>query len=362
VRDDLGVHDLTGGNTWVPRVIAKIYGTDLDTLALHESAARAELMLQKSAILGVIAEPEGDSLRVEVTVTNRTGHKLPTGYPEGRRLWLNVQGYDGASQLTYESGAYDPAAGLLTLDEDIVVYETKPGLSPGLASSLGLLAGPSFHFVLNDTIYKDNRIPPLGFTNAGFDAFGGAPVDSEWSGSGPRYEDGQNWDTSVYRVPPGTETIVTTLYYQTISREYVEFLRDENVTDTAGQTLYDLWTENGRAAPVVMARDTSGVVVSVPGEVAGWTDPPLQVSGPNPFRGALELRLDLRTPAEVRMEVFDVQGRRIADLGFGRLGGGAHKLGWDGRDGSGRDAGTGFLFVRVHAGTRSVVQRMVRVR
>ena len=103
-------------------------------------------------------------------------------------------------------------------------------------------------------------------------------------------------------------------------------------------------------------------MVGVPGERAGWVQPPLQVSGPNPFHGALELRLDISTPADVRMEVFDVQGRRVADLGFGRLGGGAHKLGWDGRDGSGRDAGAGFFFVRVHAGPRSVVQRMVRVR
>ena len=48
---------------------------------------------------------EGDSLcPVEVRVTNLTGHKLPTGYPEGRRMWLNVQARDGDDVLIWESG------------------------------------------------------------------------------------------------------------------------------------------------------------------------------------------------------------------------------------------------------------------
>ena len=40
-----------------------------------------------------------------------------------------------------------------------------------------------------------------------------------------------------------------TLYYQSTSKEYVEFLRDENTTNTAGQALYDLWTNNGKCPP-----------------------------------------------------------------------------------------------------------------
>ena len=44
-------------------------------------------------------------------MTNNTGHKLPTGYPEGRRMWLNLRAYDDDGELIYESGAYDPATG-----------------------------------------------------------------------------------------------------------------------------------------------------------------------------------------------------------------------------------------------------------
>jgi hypothetical protein len=145
------------------------------------------------------------SLVATVTVTNRTGHKLPTGYPEGRRMWLNVVAYNATNQKVYESGAYDAATGVLTEDAAARVYEVEAGLSAPIATQAGLTAGPSFHFVLNDTIYKDNRIPPAGFTNAEFILFGGRPVEP--GHPAPRYADGQNWDSANYTLPSTTRKV-----------------------------------------------------------------------------------------------------------------------------------------------------------
>ena len=39
-------------------------------------------------------------------VVNLTGHKLLTGYPDGRRMWLNVEWRDAAGALLREDGAY----------------------------------------------------------------------------------------------------------------------------------------------------------------------------------------------------------------------------------------------------------------
>ena len=47
-----------------------------------------------------------------------------------------------------------------------------------------------------------------------------------------------------------------TLYFQTASKEYVEFLRDTNYTNDAGQVMYDLWAANGKSAPVAMNQAT----------------------------------------------------------------------------------------------------------
>lgn len=49
------------------------------------------------------------------------------------------------------------------------------------------------------------------------------------------YQEGQFWDDTVYDLPAGASIVEVTLYYQSISKEYVEFLRDANTTNTMGQ-------------------------------------------------------------------------------------------------------------------------------
>ena len=172
IRDDLPLHDMTGGSTWLPGLLSMLFPGQVDADALQAGIERARYMLQNAADLEVTIE---DSM-LKVTVTNNTGHKLPTGYPEGRRMWISVKFYDNATILISESGAYDLASGTLAHDAEIKVYEVKPGLDNITAPLAGLPEGPSFHFVLNNKVFKDNRIPPRGFTNVQFADFGGSPV------------------------------------------------------------------------------------------------------------------------------------------------------------------------------------------
>ena len=236
-RADLPLHDMMGGNAWLPSVIASLYPTETDAAALAAGAARAVSMLQKAATLAISVEAGGPGYLATVTVTNRSGHKLPTGYPEGRRMWLHVVARDDQERVVYESGAYDAATGVLAASPPPIVYDAHLGIPPALAGALSLPAGVSFHFALNDTIYKDNRIPPQGFTNAAFAGFGGVPVDPEWPGPGPRYADGQNWDAAIFPLPATARSLAATLYYQTTSKDYVEFLRDGVPSLAAGVLL-----------------------------------------------------------------------------------------------------------------------------
>lgn len=249
LREDMPLHDLTGGNTFLPDVIPDFYPSEVDASQLQAAKARATSMLQKAASMELTPDATG----VTVRVTNETGHKLISGYPEGRRMWLNVQGFDQDGLLVFESGAYDGSSGILTRDAQAKVYEIKPGLSPGLAAALSLPEGPSFHFVLNDTVYLDNRIPPRGFTNAAFTAIQSPPINYT-------YADGQYWDDTYYALPAEVASVTVGLYYQTISREVVEFLRDENVTNNAGNDLYDAWVAHDRSPPVLMVEASTEVV------------------------------------------------------------------------------------------------------
>jgi hypothetical protein len=201
-------------------------------------------MLERAASLQVSAS--GPTLNVRVI--NESGHKLPTGHIEGRRVWINVQYRNAAGAVVGEHGGYDAATA--TLDEQsTTVYEMHVGLSAAAAQITGLTAGPTGRMALADTIEKDNRIPPRGFNNAAFEARGSPVV-------GATYADGQHWDDRPFAIPHGAVSAAVSIYYQNTPREYIEHLRDANTTNHWGQTLYNLWSTTGRGAPIRMAGTT----------------------------------------------------------------------------------------------------------
>jgi hypothetical protein len=245
VRTDLPLHDMTGGSTWLPGLLDSLYPGEVNPAALQAGIERARYMLQNAAGVSLVQ----NASELEVTVTNETGHKLPTGYPEGRRVWLNVRFYDRMLNLLKESGDYDPSTGVLTHDDELKLYEIKPGLDEITAPLVGEPEGPSFHFVMNNEIYKDNRIPPRGFTNAAYEDFGGGHRDYS-------YPDGQYWDVTSYAIPEGAVWAAVALYYQSTSKEFIEFLRDENFTNTKGEEIFDLWNQNEKCPPEEMWEGT----------------------------------------------------------------------------------------------------------
>jgi hypothetical protein len=101
----------------------------------------------------------------------------------------------------------------------------------------------------------DNRIPPRGFTNAKL-------IEVQSPVVGATYADGQNWDETVYDCPAGTDKVEARLYYQTASKEYIEFLRDENYTNSKGQDMYNLWASHGKSTPELMASASTAVVTN----------------------------------------------------------------------------------------------------
>lgn len=270
-RNDLPLHDMTGGSTWIPSLLTNLYPSEVNAAAIQAGIDRATYILENAASIGV----SDVGMHLKVTVTNECGHKLPTGYPEGRRIWVNVRFLGPTNGLVSESGAYDASTGVLTRDTEAKVYEVHPGIDTNIAGIVGVPAGPSLHFVLNNRVYEDNRIPPRGFSNAAYAAFGGAPV-------GHHYDDGQFWDDSLYAIPPGAVRAEVRLYYQSTSKEFVEFLRDENTTNTKGQEMYNLWNANGKCPPTLMSAATQDLVtlnlvnvpVSVTNECGAVSAPP----------------------------------------------------------------------------------------
>lgn len=350
-RTDLALHDMTGGNTFVPDIIPMFFPGEVDVAQLEAGKARATTMLQMAASLALATGQTGPNPTLTVTVTNETAHKLPSGYPEGRRIWLNVRGYDENDALVYESGAYDPATGVLSHDADAKIYEIKIGVSERLAPIVGLPAAPSFHFVLNDTVYADNRIPPRGFTNANFTTVQSPVVAYS-------YADNQYWDETTYTMPTEVRYAEVKLYYQTTSKEYIEFLRDANVTNTAGLDLYNAWVAQGRNAPVAMATDVIGIEV----EPTGVGDGPLARTEllpayPNPFNPATTIRYSLASRQHVRIDVFDVTGARVITLVDESRPAGVQRVTWNGRDTRDMPVASGVYLIRMQTADQRFVRK-----
>ncbi len=331
VRKDLALHDQTGGNYWMPVAIQyldplgklRLGGglTSGQIAALNAGIPRAKKQLAEAATLVVT----GNTLKV----VNHTGHKLISGYPEGRRMWLHITWYDQSGNVVREDGKYgplvdgagnpvtviNPASGqpvqvesILDLyDANTKIYEAHYGLTQewasqlvslgypaGLALSydrytgapdytLGQLAGSapgttheSFHFVVNNTVVKDNRIPTYGMSYEQARKRNALPVPANQYGGSPggtyRY-----WD-EIPLIPPAATAVYAAieLLYQPTSWEYIQFLYLGNNGQNPfladeGVNMLDAWLNAGDATvrmarPYVMASTVWGTA-PVPPEI-----------------------------------------------------------------------------------------------
>ncbi|MDP7062326.1 MAG: hypothetical protein QF489_05260 [Planctomycetota bacterium] len=306
IRKDMAVHDLTGGNTRVGDMIIDmdargqlVLGSGLtqrDKANIDAAAERAREMLQGAAKLEVVGNT--------VKVYNLTGHKLTSGYPEGRRMWLNIRWFDANDNMIREDGKYGrltvayggrtyQVESLLDLhDPNTKIYEVHGGLTQEWAAQLvsigtdpniplsfdritgavqqtlgGLAVQPpgttaeSLHFALNNVVLSDNRIPPYNMDYDEALIRNCLPVPATQYGNPGPGGKFNYWDEFTMNPPAGADRATIRLVYQITSWEYLSFLflaNDGSVThlkDT-GKDLIRSWFRTGMARPEVMATAT----------------------------------------------------------------------------------------------------------
>ncbi len=88
----------------------------------------------------------------------------------------------------------------------------------------------------------------------------------------------------------------------------------------------------------------------------------LQPSYPDPFTSQTSLRFTLPRSSSVRLDVFDLRGRRVRTLVDGQLPAGTHAAHWNGADENERPLPSGTYFFHLSAGGVTVGQRTVLLR
>jgi carboxypeptidase T len=80
---------------------------------------------------------------------------------------------------------------------------------------------------------------------------------------------------------------------------------------------------------------------------------------PNPARSVAHLGIALPRAASLRLEIYDLQGRRVRTLASGRLGAGRYALAWDLRDDAGRPVAPGIYLARLSGEAGDRTRRIV---
>lgn len=353
-----GAHGFAGGNTFLLRIMPR-FSPETDSAATAGALARAEAMHRRAARLEAVAGRGEAGNRLLVRITNLTGHKLPTGFAEGRRIWLEVRAFGPGGSLRWSSGVYDHASGSLQDSPAPVVFEAHLGPSAATAAQVGIPFAAGYHAALSDSVWMDTRIPPRGFRRATFESARAAPVPV-------LYADGQYWSVAEFHLPEGVESVAVRLLYQQVSPAFARFLRDENAANPYdwnrwGERVYEAWREHGGPAELAAVRVGVGEGDPVLGE---FRDPvlPLVVrleqNYPNPFNAGTRIRYAASLPvSNARLRVVDMAGREVARLLEGVLPAGEGEVEF-----VPRDLASGVYLVRLEAGPAAVTKKMLLLR
>jgi hypothetical protein len=118
----------------------------------------------------------------------------------------------------------------------------------------------------------------------------------------------------------------------------------------------------GGAQPYDLSVTVESSVVSAPAVAAPAARLELAPATPNPFRGAT--RFDYAVPRDgaIRIDVYDVAGRRVRNLVDGPAPAGPGVVTWDGTDSAGRPVPTGVYWARLVGEDGSVVRKATKLR
>ena len=117
--------------------------------------------------------------------------------------------------------------------------------------------------------------------------------------------------------------------------------------------LDDIYLVAARSSGGITAVQEEGDQSGVPRKFA------LDPNYPNPFNSSTTIRYRIEEPGRVRLEIFDVQGKKVKTLADGHAGLGVYQVEWDGADASGKPVATGVYLVRLQKGTVSLFHKML---
>ncbi|HEY8403448.1 MAG TPA: T9SS type A sorting domain-containing protein [Flavobacteriales bacterium] len=261
-RPNFSLHTLTGGNALMLRLL-RDNREELDIYAsesqFNETISKTVDLLQNQSLFVELNEVNrtADTLYVDVKLTNRTGHKLPSGYPS-RRMSVHLALKDPLGNEIFRSGGFnedfyetgedevEPHYNIINSEDQIQIYEMVMGDEHGARTTL---LNRAHHSI------KDNRLVPFGFStsHAQYDTtkiiLGIADADFNY---GP--QEGSGSDIIHYHIPlngyTGPAEVDVKVWFQSVPPTWAQDLLEVSTPEiNAFSTMF----QNADRSPVLMS-------------------------------------------------------------------------------------------------------------
>lgn len=268
-RSPFNTHSFAGANSFMVNLIKN------NKAALGISASNANFDSTLVAINKLITEQtlivtvnktnvSGDTASFEMTLTNKAGHKFPSGYPSRRAFvqfivtksngdTIFATGlFDSTGNLRNYTQPYQPHYNVITDTNQVQVYELVMGDVNGSKTTVLERA--------NVTL-KDNRLPPTGFTSTHFtydtvkvvgDAFTDINFNKDGSGAEGTGKDIINFNVAMNGYN-GIVNVCAAVYYQSVPPTWLtemSMFSTQPITDF--MNMYNMADKT----PLLVAKDT----------------------------------------------------------------------------------------------------------
>ncbi|MFK7757252.1 MAG: T9SS type A sorting domain-containing protein [Flavobacteriales bacterium] len=320
-RSPFGKHYMVGGNTFMLELM-KNRIDELGITATEEQFDRViertmNLLTQETLEMEITElGADDDSLAYEITLTNLTGHKFPSGYP-ARRAFIEFLVEADNGDTLFHSGAiqddyrvsghnetYEPHYTKITSADEVQIYEMVVADTNGDVTTVLERA---------DTYIKDNRLTPKGFTTSHevYDTTivaGNALADSNFNFEGGT--EGSGSDRIIYKAPmlgyEGAVNVTARVYYQSVPPKWNEEMF--MFTTPEIDAFRDMYDEEG-ADPVLIAEESVSTFVQSTEDIS--TKESAVVIFPNPVREGEGLTVSAEHRSITVIEIYSMNGQLV---------------------------------------------------
>jgi hypothetical protein len=316
-RSPFSKHYFVGANAFMLRILKN----NADTLGIWPTpdlfdstiARTLDLLQRESLDLSIFEDARtSDSVFYAVEITNKTGHKFPSGYPS-RRAFVRMTVMDDVGDTIFCSGNWDNTYEVIGHDLNyeqhynmindemqVQIYEMVMGDVNGNKTTVLERA---------DVSLKDNRLVPKGFSSSHYNydtvlIAGAATTDPNFNYVGTT--EGSGADVVEYHVAlngyTGVLNVHAQVYYQTAPPAWmVEMFNYSSVEIDLFRTLYD----NAEQTPILVVQERIGPLFT---GIPERDLPPYQVY-PNPTSdGVFRIQSGLNVQ---QLEMYDMTGKLV---------------------------------------------------